>query len=155
MIDANATMDSDQKFTSFLHSCDLDDLHSSNPAPSTYIGAMARRIDYIFGCHMTRDMLTRSGTPSHSEGPQSDHRGLYYVDLELGPFLNSSTETHIPPQSQKILQTGNPELVGLYHSRMLRYYEQHNMARRPYRQFAREQPFHVPRGSPNNFSGMG
>lgn len=128
MLDANATMESDHKFTAFIQSCDLQDLHATDPAPSTYKGAQARRIDYIFGCHMIQDMMTRSGTLSYSEGPQSDHRGLY-VDLEMGSFLNNK-ETKFSPHSQRILQTGNPELVDAYNSRMMEYYAQHNMVKR-------------------------
>ena len=128
MLDAKATITSDQKLESFIQSCDLYDLHSNDPAPSSYIGAAERRIDYIFGCLKIREVMTRSGTLSYSEGPQSDHRGLY-VDLELGSYFNIKG-TEIPPPTHRPLQTGNPELVSSYHSRMLKYYRQHNMEKR-------------------------
>ncbi|KAI2492618.1 hypothetical protein MHU86_21932 [Fragilaria crotonensis] len=128
MMDANATIESDQRLASFIQSCSLHDLHANDPATSTYIGAAARRIDYIFGCQKIREVMSRSGTLSYSEGPQSDHRGLY-VDLELGSYLQS-TKMKISQPTHRSLQTGNPELVSSYHSSMLQYYSQHNMEKR-------------------------
>ena len=73
MLDANATLDTDNRLASYLSECNLNDLHSAAPAPSTYIGAPARRIDFMFGCNMGKDYVVRSGTLAYSEGPQSDH----------------------------------------------------------------------------------
>lgn len=61
MMDANATMESDQRLASFIQLWSLYDLHANNPATSTYIGAAARRIDYIFGCQKIREVMSRSG----------------------------------------------------------------------------------------------
>ena len=82
MLDANSTLDSDRALMDFMDSNDLHDLHQSAPAPSTYIGAQQRRIDFILGCSRTKEALSRQGTLSYFEGPQSDHRGLY-VDINL------------------------------------------------------------------------
>jgi hypothetical protein len=103
MMDANATRESDFKFENFIQSCDLYDLHSTDPAPSTYIGAATRRIDFILGCQKIREVMTRSGTLSYFEGPQSDQRGLY-IDLDLGSYFNRQSAT-IPPPEYRYLQT--------------------------------------------------
>ena len=50
MLDANSTLSSDNHFSDFIDSCGLHDLHSNDPAPSTYIGSVDRRIDFILGC---------------------------------------------------------------------------------------------------------
>ena len=81
MLDANSTLEGDQSLKDFVNICSLNDLHESDPAPSTYIGAPARRIDYIFGSDGVKDLLCRSGTLSYFEGPQSDHRGLF-IDIK-------------------------------------------------------------------------
>ena len=39
MLDANSTMDSDAHFSDFISACGLNDAHSQDPAPSTYIGS--------------------------------------------------------------------------------------------------------------------
>ncbi|KAI2500343.1 hypothetical protein MHU86_14151 [Fragilaria crotonensis] len=72
--------------------------------------------------------MTRSGTLSYFEGPQSDHRGLY-VDLDLGSYFNRQSAT-IPPPEYRYLQTGNPERVSYYHAEMMKYYKSHNMEKR-------------------------
>ena len=97
MLDANSTIESDTHFQEFLSACDLHDLHSYDPAKSTFIGADDRRIDFIFGCRMVRQHLMRSGTLSYHEGPQSDHRSLF-VDLDLA-FLQIPEDTIAPPTS--------------------------------------------------------
>ena len=128
MIDANATIDTDQKLESFVQSCDLHDLHQQDPSPSTYIGAPSRRIDYIFGCGSVRQYVARSGTLAYSEGPQSDHRGLY-VDLRIDDIFSHNTSKMLSPSSRS-LHTGNPEHIERYHKSMIRYYTQHNMIQR-------------------------
>ena len=40
MLDANSTISSDTHFSDFIESCGLNDLHSQDPAPSTYIGLL-------------------------------------------------------------------------------------------------------------------
>ncbi|KAI2498581.1 hypothetical protein MHU86_15925 [Fragilaria crotonensis] len=128
MMDANSTIDTDYRFQSFIESWQLYDLHEDDPAPSTYIGAESRRIDFIFGCKTIADYKTRAGTLSYSEGPQSDHRGLY-VDI-LFMDLFSQTKNSINDMSRRALYTGNPALVETYNERMLQYYEQHDMVKR-------------------------
>lgn len=55
MLDANSTID-DRNFSEFIASCGLNDIHSLHPSPSTYIGSVDRRIDFILAvtqcCHM-------------------------------------------------------------------------------------------------------
>jgi hypothetical protein len=127
MLDANTTIDTDQKFASFIHSCNLHDLHQQDPSPSTYIGASSQPIDFILGCGSVRQYVARSGTLAYSEGPQSDHRGLY-IDLRIEDIL------HITPQgfyglllAPYILET----LSTSYDTTsMTRYYTQHNMVQR-------------------------
>ena len=77
MLDANATLESDVPFAQMLSECDLRDLHASQPAPSTYMGAANRRIDFIFGCTQVEQAVNRRGTLSYYEGPQADHRGIF------------------------------------------------------------------------------
>jgi hypothetical protein len=127
MLDANATDSSDSQFSDFIASCSLHDLHSDDPAPSTYIGSATRRIDFMFGCSTVSQHLQRSGTLSYHEGPQSDHRSLF-VDLDLA-FLQVP-EDSIPPNLQRALHTGNPELVEAYNASLLQYYTAHRMAER-------------------------
>ena len=88
MLDANATITDDAKFQDMVEQCDLLDMHRADPATSTYIGASARRIDYIFGCNKVMAAMTRQGTLAYHEGPQSDHRALY-VDLDAYRLLGS------------------------------------------------------------------
>ena len=128
MLDANSTLTSDTHFSDFIALCGLNDLHSDDPAPSTYIGSADRRIDFILGCDRVLSSLSRSGTLSYTEGPQSDHRGMY-VDLDLS-FLQRPSWDMITPTNARGLYTGNPELVEKYHSTMLAYYANHNMISR-------------------------
>jgi hypothetical protein len=76
MLDANGTLSNDINLSKMAERLQLHDLHSQDPAPSTYIASSDRRIDYMFGCSRTRDAIIASGTLSYIEGPQSDHRGL-------------------------------------------------------------------------------
>jgi hypothetical protein len=94
MLDANATEKTDPAFSDFISECSLIDLHSSDPAPSTYIGAESRRIDFILGCSTASQQMTRSGTLAYDAGPQSDHRSLY-VDLDLS-FLHVPSDAIQP-----------------------------------------------------------
>ena len=128
MLDANATLTSDTHFADFVHQCGLHDLHESSPAPSTFIGSQDRRIDFIFGCDTASMFVTRSGTLSYTQGPQSDHRSLF-VDIDH-EYLRPPQWNSITPSSSRSLHTGNPELVEAYQQSMLTYYEQHQMVSR-------------------------
>ena len=127
MLDANATQLSDPHFADFMEACMLSDLHDHDPAPSTYIGADNRRIDYILGCDQIKAMLRRSGTLAYTEGPQSDHRSLY-IDLHID-FL-AGAEEKIDKSASRNLYTGNPELVSAYNTTVLKYYSDHKMVDR-------------------------
>ena len=130
MLDANATLTDDNNFRDMVEFCGLTDLHRSDPAPSTYIGAAERRIDYIFGCHKVLTTVTRQGTLAYHEGPQSDHRALY-VDIDARQLLeHHANDNTIQPPQARVLKTGNPEAVAAYQRQMNDYYEQHNMVRR-------------------------
>ena len=102
--------------------CGLVDLHQGDPSPSTYIGSEARRIDYIFGCHRTAATVARQGSLAYTEGPQSDHRGLY-VDLTLEDILGDVQNTTMETPSSRTLYSGNPELVETYLEEVRKYYE--------------------------------
>jgi hypothetical protein len=120
MLDANSVLDQDRNFQETVQSLGLYDLHTSNPAPSTYIGSSNRRIDYMFGCRQVLSATVQTGTLSYIEGPQSDHRGLY-IDLNSTTLLNhNAQENSIQPQQLRILRTGNPETVQTYITAMLR-----------------------------------
>ena len=130
MLDANATITDDEKFRDMVEKCELLDLHRANPATSTYIGAVARRIDYMFGCNKVWATMTRQGTLAYQEGPQSDHRALY-VDLDAHMLLDHHAQDNaIQPPQARILKTGNPEAVAIYQNKMKEYYDQHNMFKR-------------------------
>ena len=127
MLDANSTID-DKVISDFSSTCGLNDLHSLDPAPSTYIGAADRRIDFIFGCDDALSFVIRAGTLAYTEGPQSDHRSLY---VDLSPdFIVKPSWTQTTPALSRDLHTGNPELVTAYNSSMLSYYEEHKMVKR-------------------------
>ena len=126
MLDANSDLATDYAFAEFLSQCDLHDLHKNNPPPSTYIGSSHRRIDYILGCGKLITSRYRSGSLSYFEGPQSDHRGLF-VDFEI-PYLTSSLRVQpLTYASQRVLHTGNPELVSSYLKSVREYYSAHRM----------------------------
>ena len=130
MLDANATLESDEHFLDMVNSLDLIDLHATNPAPSTYIGSPNRRIDYIFGCPRTKAALLRQGSLAYFEGPHSDHRGLY-VDLDLKKLFDLDLDSvQLGSSELRPLRTGNPELVAKYISEMKAYYALHNMKER-------------------------
>jgi hypothetical protein len=130
MLDANATLVDDDKFRTMVDQCGLIDLHRSDPATSTYIGASARRIDYMFGCQKVMNSLTRQGSLAYHEGPQSDHRALY-VDLDAHQLLaHHANDNSIQPPQARILKTGNPESVHVYLTKIKAYYEEHNMVKR-------------------------
>jgi hypothetical protein len=123
MLDANATLESDKIFAQMLSECDLHDLHSGTPAPSTYMGARKQRIDFIFGCQQVVLSVIQQGTLSYYEGPQADHRGLY-IDLDVHKLLSITMHTGQQPLSSRLLKSGNPELV------LHKYYEEHRMLER-------------------------
>jgi hypothetical protein len=127
MLDANSTLD-DPSLQDFLSLCGLHDLHYKDPAPSTFIGASNRRIDFIFGCDEASRYVTRSGSLAYAEGPQSDHRSLY-VDLS-SDFIHTPPWNSILTSSSRDLHTGNPDHVQTYHETMLDYYSQHRMVER-------------------------
>ena len=112
----------------FFQKTGLHDLHSVDPAPSTYIGSANRRIDFILGCDEVLQYVCRSGSLAYTEGPQSDHRGLY-VDLSKDFITSPPWQSIIPPTSRD-LHTGNPDMVEKYHEKMLEYYEHHRMVER-------------------------
>jgi hypothetical protein len=109
MLDANSTLDDPSLLLDFLADCGLHNLHSRDPAPSTYIGSPNKRINYIFGCNEASRYVIRSGLLAFTEGPNLTIRVCVF-------------EYHF---SNKI--TGNLELVQLDLSSMLEYYLQHCM----------------------------
>ncbi|KAI2498645.1 hypothetical protein MHU86_15822 [Fragilaria crotonensis] len=127
MLDANSTID-DKELATFVASCGLHDCHSLAPSPSTYIGSSDRRIDFIFGCDEALQLVIRSGILAYTEGPQSDHRGLY-VDISHEFITRTPWSTSIPSAARH-LHTGNPELVEKYNLAMLDYYGKHRMVER-------------------------
>ena len=130
MIDANSTLDSDPVFLNLCTACTLDDLHSHDPAPSTYIGSDHRRIDYMLGCPRVSESVRRSGSLTYYDGPQSDHRGLF-ADLNLQSLLGySNTPSQFPSPVLRLLKSGNPELVAKYVEGVTSYYNTHNMCHR-------------------------
>ncbi|KAI2512852.1 hypothetical protein MHU86_1641 [Fragilaria crotonensis] len=144
MLDANSELHQDTYFQDFVQKLELFDLHSRDPAPSTYIGAKSRRIDYILGTERIASGNTRSGTLSYNEGPQSDHRGLY-VDIDLPSIFDPNYE---PPSHQTLdkrsLLAGNPEHVEQYHTNMKEYYTQHRMFDRMKELFETHQEIPLP-----------
>jgi hypothetical protein len=130
MLDSNGSLEDDEDLKTLLIDCELNDLHHSSPAPSTYIGAHNRRIDHILGCHHTMTAMKASGSLSYIDGPQSDHRGLF-VDLDLQHLLKKTlVGSTIPSASMRNLKSGNPESVDAYNTAVLQYYKAHNMEQR-------------------------
>ena len=129
MLDANGTLANDTSLQDFRDWCGLVDLHSSAPAPSTYIGSMNRRIDYMLGCARVVESMTRQGSLAYTEGPQSDHRGLY-VDLDIERLMGANATTSIERPSTRLLHSGNPELVATYLDGMRDYYADHRVSER-------------------------
>jgi hypothetical protein len=130
MFDANEVLQSSGDFAGFLGRLDLYDIHHHNFAPSTYIGSSNRRIDYILASSKLRDFIKATGTLSYVDGPQSDHRGLFF-DVHLAGYLsyNPNDNKHAPAYT-RALRTGNPELVLSYTTSMLQYYASHSMEKR-------------------------
>ena len=118
MLDANATKKSDSAFSDFITECSLTDFHSSDPAPSTYIGSDSRRIDFILGCPTVYQHMTCSGTRAYNAGTQSDHQSLF-VNLDLEQFLYVSSDGIQPTVSHALVHTGNPGLVEAYNTSLL------------------------------------
>ena len=129
MMDANGTISSDTGLPDFIATCDLVDLHRNDPPLSTYIESESRRIDYMLGCHRVAATVTRQGTLAYSEGPQSDHRGLY-VDLQIRDILGDQPAQLVESDRHRSLHSGNPEMVATYLQSMRAYYEAHNMSER-------------------------
>ena len=130
MMDSNAQIHEDQDLQRLQAECDLHDLHHTNPAPSTYIGSEARRIDHMFGCSQLLKSVTRSGSLSYLDGPQSDHRGLF-ADINPNSTLGQPlTNQDICPPHSRPLKSANPELAEAYHKAMHKYYADHNMVKR-------------------------
>ncbi|KAI2509669.1 hypothetical protein MHU86_4789 [Fragilaria crotonensis] len=118
MLDSNAQITGDLDLQRLQRNCDLHDLHEKHPAPSTYIGSEARRIDHMFGCSQFLQAMTRSGSLSYLDGPQSDHRGLF-VDIDPNTILGQPlTKQNIESPRSRSLKSGNPELVEAYHAAM-------------------------------------
>jgi hypothetical protein len=119
MMDSNGSLHDDQDLQRLLSECDLHDLHSKDPAPSTFIGSTNRRINHIFGCPQVLQAMQLAGSLSYLEGPQSDHRGLF-VDINIQTLLHRNIEPlAISPSHSRFLKTGNPEAVVTYHEAML------------------------------------
>ena len=129
MLDANATLATDPQFAEMASECDLNDLHALSPAPSTYMGASNRRIDYILGCSNILRATTKQGTLSYYEGPQADHRGLF-VDIDFANLLGIQSSPSIVTPSSRLLKSGNPESVASYNEAMIQYSFDHRMTDR-------------------------
>ena len=131
MMDANTELQQDRALLELIHDTGLHDLHSSHPAPTTYIGSATRRIDYMFGCEVIHHAMAKSGTLSYLDGPQSDHRGLF-VDLDpSGIFgIPKIVIPPITPHFTRFLKSANPEHVAIYNTAVLEYYKDHNMIQR-------------------------
>jgi hypothetical protein len=130
MMDSNGQISDDSGIQRFMSECDLDDLHSETPAPSTYIGSTKRRIDHMMGCSTVKQSMTSSGSLSYIEGPQSDHRRLF-VDLNpLKIFRAKIAPLAMAAHNARLLKSGNPESVKMYQESMQKYYSDHNLADR-------------------------
>ena len=127
MLDANATIESDIPFSTMLSEYNLHDLHASSPAPSTYMDAANRKIDYMFGCHHVQQITRRQRMLSYYEDPQADHRGLF-IDVDLHHLLGIQSQPATNPSSQlRLLKSGNPEHVISYKEAIHQYYSEHWM----------------------------
>jgi hypothetical protein len=130
MLDANDILSTNGSLAKWVGRLDLHDVHSSHPAPSTYLGSKTRRIDYMFGCTQIMGYIKASGTLSYLQGPQSDHRSLF-VDIDIQGFIKfDAYSNNHSPSNARLLRTGNPELVAQYTQEMLKYYECHSMEQR-------------------------
>ena len=130
MLDANSVLTQDRHLRESMERLNLTDLHEKDPAPSTYIGASDRRIDYMFGSPCVENAKIAGGTLSYVDGPQSDHRGLF-VDICADSLLSyHATDNSIQSPQARILKSGNPELVAAYIENVKAYYEDHAMVTR-------------------------
>jgi hypothetical protein len=127
-IDANSTISEDRQLQEFLFESGLIDLHTANPAPSTYIGSASRRIDYMFGCPRVKQATTRAGTLSYLQGPQADHRGLF-IDLDPQVLFDTPKLTLPPitPYATRMIKSTHPDHVEKFNATMVKYYQDHNM----------------------------
>ncbi len=125
---ANGSLENDTDLQNLQAQCELHDIHRHDLAPSTYIGASTRRIDFIFGCDRVDNNAVRSGSLPYHEGPQADHRGLY-VDLMLPAIFNHNV-TPLASHAKRLLHNGNPETVATYLNSVHNYYADHNMVHR-------------------------
>lgn len=130
MMDANGVLDQDKYFRESMERLHLTDLHENDPAPSTYIGATDRRIDYMFGSMHVAEAKLAAGTLSYVEGPQSDHRGLF-VDICADTILaHHANDNCIQSPQTRLLKSGNPETVATYIENVKRYYDDNDMVSR-------------------------
>ena len=152
MLDANSTLE-ENELSDFVAACGLNDLHSSDSPPSTFIGAADRRIDFIFGCDEALKYVMRAGTLAYTEGPQSNHRSLF---VDLSPeFIVPPTWSQINPSVSRALHTGNLELVEKHHASMLKYYENHRMVERIADLYQQRHSYYVSRGNSQGPDQMG
>ena len=114
MLDAHATLNSDQHFRDMLvNSLDLIFLHQADPAISTFLGTPNRHFDNIFGCPRINAVKKQQGTLSHDDGPLSYHRGLF-IDVDLKQLFDRDLEslhmlvTHFKLRPRRV---GSPELL--------------------------------------------
>jgi hypothetical protein len=130
MLDCNGQLQDDTDLQQFVATCNLLDLHKSDPAPSTYIGSETRRIDYMLGCSNTAESLQAAGSLSYLDGPQSDHRGLF-IDLNTTTLFGQTiAPIKVAAPHTRPLKSGNPESIATYHCSMLQYYDKHHMVKR-------------------------
>ena len=74
---SNAQVHDDPDLQRLQSKCNLHNTRQTNPALSTYIGSEARRINHMFICSQLIKSVTRSGSLSYLDGPQSKHWGLF------------------------------------------------------------------------------
>ena len=117
-MDSNGQLSDNEDLKLFMSECDLADLHSHSPSPSTYAGSDHRQIDHMLRCQQVVDSLQGSGSLSYIEGPQSDHRGIF-VDLQPISLLGQSSDPiAIAQHKTRLLKPGNPEAVESYQKAM-------------------------------------
>jgi hypothetical protein len=130
MLDANGVCTKTQNLWSSSNDSNFTTCTTMILPRLTYIGSTDRRIDFMFGCTKTREAMITSGTLSYIEGPQSDHRGLF-VDLDPQLLLqHNAYDNTLQNPVLRPLKSGNPELVAVYHEKMIKYYDNHNMINR-------------------------
>ena len=125
MLDANETLRNENDLGKWKARLDLQDVHQTCPAPSTYIGSTSRRIDFMFACTQAMPHIKASGILSYMEGPQSDHRGIF-LDIDIAAYIQyDAGKNPMISSALRTLRTGNPEMVAGYHRAMHRYYIDH------------------------------